>query len=61
VISEIRGGDPALSVAAHHVTADGLITPRASTGAPVPQFGLSLADFEAREIILWSINLRDAL
>lgn len=61
VISEIRGGDPALSVAAHQVTADGLITPRASTGAPAPQFGLSLADFEAREIILWSINLRDAL
>lgn len=60
VRSEIRGGDPALGVAEHQVTADGLITPRASPSAPAPTFALTPTDFEARELILWSVTLREA-
>ena len=58
VRSEIQGGDPALSVAEHQVTSDGLITPR-PLGAPAPRFALTPTDFEARELVLWSLTLRE--
>ena len=56
--SEIQGGDPAVSVAEHQVTSDGLITPR-PLGAPAPRFALTPTDFEARELVLWSLTLRE--
>ena len=59
--SQLTGGDPALRIAEHQVTADGVITPRASAGGPAPVYTLTPADFEVRETVLWSIQLREAL
>ena len=61
VQSQLTGGDPALRIAEHQVTADGVITPRASAGGPAPVYTLTPADFEVRETVLWSIQLREAL
>lgn len=61
VQSQLTGGDPTLSIAEHQVNVDGIITPRASAGGPTPVYTLIPADFEARETVLWSIELREAL
>lgn len=61
VSARIEGGDPTLGVSEHQVSADGVITPRSSGNAAAARFLLEPSPFEAREILLWSIELRSAL
>ena len=58
VTSRIRGGDPALGVAEHQVDRNGLITPRAAGSATAPTFELLPASVEARQTVIWSLQLR---
>jgi hypothetical protein len=59
VTSRIRGGDPSLSVADHQVDRSGLITPRAAGSSTPPVFEVSPSSVEARQILIWSLQLRN--
>jgi hypothetical protein len=59
VTSRIRGGDPSLSVAEHQVDRSGLITPRAAGSSTPPVFEVSPSSVEARQILIWSLQLRN--
>jgi hypothetical protein len=61
VTSRIRGGDANLGVAEHQVDRNGLITPRASNSTSAPTFEIVPASAEQRQVVLWSITLRNAL
>jgi len=58
VISRIRGGDASLTVAEHQVDRNGLITPRAVGSSTAPVFELSPSAIEARQTLIWSLQLR---
>lgn len=59
VTSRIKGGDPSLSVSEHQVDRNGLITPRAAGSATAPVFELAPAAIESRQIVIWSLQLRN--
>lgn len=61
VTSRIVGGDSALSVAEHQVDRNGLITPRASGSSTAPTFELIPSAIESRQIVIWSMQLRNAV
>lgn len=58
VTSRIRGGDASLTVAEHQVDRNGLITPRAAGSSTPPVFELSPSAIEARQTLIWSLQLR---
>jgi len=58
VTSRIRGGDASLTVAEHQVDRNGLITPRAAGSSTQPVFELSPSAIEARQTLIWSLQLR---
>jgi len=58
VTGRVRGGDASLSVAEHQVDRDGLITPRAAGSSTPPVFELSPSSVEARQTLIWSLQLR---
>ena len=59
VTSRIVGGDPSLSVSEHQVDRNGLITPRAAGSSTAPAFELVPAAIESRQIVIWSLQLRN--
>ena len=61
ITSRIRGGDPALSVAEHQVDRNGTITPRPAGSTTAPSFELVPSAVEARQTLLWSLQLRSPL
>jgi hypothetical protein len=61
VTSRIVGGDGNFSVAEHQVDRNGLITPRASGSTSAPVFEIVPASAEQRQLVLWSITLRNPL
>lgn len=61
VTSRLLGGSAALSTGEHQVDRNGVITPRATGSSAAPTFELVPTPTEARQTVLWSIKLRNAV